>query len=488
MVSATTSSGSSSLVTAFGGGSGVDMVQLASDLAEARFLTQKTQLESRSELLDARISGASTLKNQLTQLASALGDRIRNGDLAPSAVVGNSAVAQASVLPGGVGAGSYTLEVNHLAAAQTLASKPFTAATDLAGEGQLTITFGNFNGTSTLTPDGARSPLNIAVSATDTLADVATRIRASGTGLNAYVAQTATGARLVVKGADGASNGFEISASGASASANNGGGTPVPGQIDYLAWGAATDSGQRTASARDADFVFDGLPMTSASNKVTGLPGALVLTLTGENPGAPTSISFADKSKQITAMMGDFVTALNEIASTVAELANPKSGDLGSDPGTRALKRALAGLTTQAVMPGAAEGEPSTLADLGLAVNRDGSFRLDTARLQTTLTSNLAAAGAMFTTGLHGVYSTIDNLSRSASTRGDPGSLGGSIDRYTSQKAQLTEKLSTIAEQQEKLREQLSKQFTWADRNVTTSQSTLSFIRNQVAMWTKADY
>lgn len=482
MVSATTSSGSSSLVAAFGGGSGVDMQKLASDLAEARFLTQKSQLESRGELLDARISGASTLRNQLTQLASALGDRIRNGDLAPAAVLGNSSVAQASVLPGGIGSGSYTLEVNHLAAAQTLASKPYAAGTDLVGEGQLTITFGNFNGTSTLTPDASRTPVNIDVTATDTLADVADKIRASGAGLNAYVAQTATGARLVVKGADGAASAFEISASGASAS----GGTPAPGQIDYLAWNAAADSGQRTATARDADFVFDGLPMTSASNKITGLPGALVLTLTGENPGAPTSITFADKSKQITAMMGDFVTALNEIAGTVAELANPKGGDLGSDPGTRALKRALAGLSTAVVMPGAAEGEPSTLADLGLAVNRDGSFRLDTARLQTTLTTNLAAAGAMFTTGLKGVYATIDNLARSASTRGDPGSLGGSIERYTSQKAQLTEKLSTIAEQQEKLREQLARQFTWADRNVATSQSTLSFIKNQVAMWTNA--
>ena len=168
------------------------------------------------------------------------------------------------------------------------------------------------------------------------------------------------------------------------------------------------------------------------------------------------------------------------------EWADPKTGDLGSDPGTRALKRALAGLSTQTVMPTAAEGEPSTLADLGLAVNRDGTFRLDSARLQKSLTTNLAAAGAMFTTGLHGVYSTLDGISRAATTRGDPGSLGGSIERYTSQKTALTSKLATIAEQQDKLREQLAKQFTWADRNVASSQSTLSFIQNQVAMWTRS--
>lgn len=475
-------SSTSSLLTALGGGSGVDMVKLAQDLAEARFMAQKGQLESRSDLLEARISAASTLKNQLSQLSSALGDRIRNGDLAPTATVANSGVAKATVLAGGTATGSYTLEVNNLAAAQTVASRAYGAATDLVGEGQLTITFGTIaNGP--ITPDGAHPAVTIDVSATDTLADVATKIRASGSGLNAYVAVTADGPKLVIKGADGAVNAFEITASGASAS----GGTPAPGNIDYLAWDYASDAGRRTATAIDADFLFDGVPMTSASNTVTGLPGALSLMLTGTNPNAPTVISFADKSSQITAVMGDFVTALNDIAASINELADPESGELGSDPGARALKRALAGLTTATVMPGAATGEPSTLADLGLAVNRDGTFRLDSARLQSTLTSNPTAAAAMFTTGLFGVYSTIDTLSRAASTRSDPSSLGGSIERYTSQIERLDERMAKVAEQQDRLREQLTREFTWADRTVSASQSTLSFIKNQIAAWNAQD-
>ena len=472
-----TTSSTSSIVGALGGGSGVDMVKLAADLAEARFMPQKDQLTARSEALEAKISAASTLRNQLTQLSSALGDRIRNGDLAPSATIGNAAVAQVSVLPGGTGEGTYSLEVNHLAAAQTLAGHTYAASTALVGEGQLTIRFGTIDGT--FSEDPAHAPAVIDVTATDTLADVATKIRASGAGLNAYVAQTATGSRLVVKGADGAENAFVIEASGASAS----GGTPAPGNIDYLAWSPASDAGRRTASARDAEFLFDGVPMTSSSNKVTGLPGALSLTLTGTNTGAPTSIGFAGKGSQITAVMGDLVNALNDIAASMRELADPKTGDLGSDPGARALKRSLAGLSTQVIMPGAAEGAPSTLADLGLAVNRDGTFRLDTARLQATLASDLPAAGAMFTTGLFGVYSTIDSLSRSVSTRGDPGSLGGSIERYTSQQQRLDEKLAKITEQQDRLRDQLTKEFTWADRAVSSSQSTLSFIKAQIAMW-----
>lgn len=394
----------------------------------------------------------------------------------------NSSVAQAAVLPGGTGEGSYTLEVSHLAAAQTLASNAYGAATDLVGEGQLTIRFGSID-SGPLVADPDHAALSIDVTATDTLADVATKIRSSGAGLNAYVAQTVSGAKLVIKGVDGAENAFEIEATGVSAS----GGTPAAGQIDYLAWTYATDAGRRAATARDAEFALDGVPMTSPSNKVTNLPGALVLTLTGENQGAPTTISFADKSKQITSMMGDFVTALNEIAASMTDFANPKSGDLGSDAGARALKRALSSLTTKVVMPGAAAGAPSTLGDLGLAVNRDGTFRLDAPRLQATLTSNLAAAGAMFTTGLHGVYSTVDAIARSVSTRGDPGTLGGSIERYTSQRALLTDRLGKIAEQQDRLREQLTKEFTWADRTVTSSQSTLSFLKNQIAAWNSSN-
>lgn len=477
-----TSSSTSSLLTALGGGSGVDMVKLAQDLAEARFMAQKGQLESRSDLLEAKISAASTLKNQLSQLSSALGDRIRNGDLAPTASVANASVARASVLAGGTAQGSYTLEVSHLAAAQTVASRSYGGAGDLVGEGQLTITFGTIAG-GPISPDPAKPAVNISVSATDTLADVATKIRASGSGLNAYVAQTATGAKLVVKGADGAANAFEISASGPSAS----GGTPAAGNIDYLAWDVASDAGRRTASARDAEFLFDGVPMTSGSNTVTGLPGGLSLTLTGTNAGAPTTISFAEKSSQISAVMGDFVSALNDIAASLRELADPKTGDLGSDPGARALKRALAGLSTAVVMPGAAADEPSTLADLGLAVNRDGTFRLDGARLQATLASKPAAAAAMFTTGLFGVYATLDSLSRAASTRSDPSSLGGSIERYTSQVERLDERLGKIAEQQDRLREQLTREFTWADRSVSSSQSTLSFIKNQIEAWNARD-
>ena len=476
------SSTTSSIISALGGGSGVDMTALATDLAEARFLPQIGQLENRSEALEAKISAASTLKNQLSQLASALGDRIRNGDLAPTASVANSSVAQASVLTGSSAQGSYLLEVTQLAASQTLASNSYGATTDLVGEGQLTISFGTISG-ATFTEDTESTAAIIDVADTDTLADVAGKIRNSGSGLTAYVANTATGAKLVVKGEDGAQKAFVIEASGASAS----GGTPAAGNIDFLSWDPSVDAGHRTASAADALFEFDGVEMTSASNKLSDLPGGLVLSLTGTNAGAPTVISFEEKSSQITAMMGDFVAAMNDIAGALAELAAPQGGDLGNDPGARALKRALANLSTDTIMPNAGAGEPSTLADLGLARTREGAFRLDSARLQTALSNNLPAASAMFTTGLFGVFATIDNMAREMGSATDPGTLGGSISRYTDQLERVDDRLLDIAEQQDELRERMVKQFAAVDRRVASSQSTLNFLQNQIAIWNNSD-
>ncbi|MEY4237919.1 MAG: hypothetical protein RL339_520, partial [Pseudomonadota bacterium] len=58
-----TTSATSSIVTALGGGSGIDMVALATNLAQAQFEGRLSRIDSRSELLDRQISTASTLKN-----------------------------------------------------------------------------------------------------------------------------------------------------------------------------------------------------------------------------------------------------------------------------------------------------------------------------------------------------------------------------------------------------------------------------------------
>ena len=223
--------------------------------------------------------------------------------------------------------------------------------------------------------------------------------------------------------------------------------------------------------------------MRSASNTVTGLPEGLTFDLKATNVGAPTSISFNQDNSAIGTVMQDFVAALNDLATMLGEEAAAFGGTLANDSGARALKRGLAGLAGAIVMPGADPGEPRTLADLGLKTTREGRFELDTERLNETLPANPEATAAMFTAGPFGVFATIDRLARANTLRTNPGTLGGSVLRYEAQVERNDEKLEKIAEQQENMRQRLTRDLIAAETRISSSQSTLSFLQQQIDAW-----
>jgi flagellar hook-associated protein 2 len=469
-------SATSSLVTALGAGSGVDMGALAANLAVAQFAGKVDRLTVKSDTLDKQISTASSLKSMLSTLSSSLGDRVRIGDLSPQPVIANGAVASGTLSGTARPSGTYTLEVTQLAKSQTLSSGAFAAGTSTVGSGTLTIRFGTV-GTGTFAADAAHAAVDIPIPPGATLADVAIAINQANAGVTAYVANTSEGAKLVFKGQEGAANGFVIET------------TEAPGDpgLAALAWepssGAPT---QLLAVSSDAAFKIDGLTMTSKTNKVEDAVPGVNLNLTATNIGVPTKITFADTSSAITATMQDLVSVLNEIAGALNTATNAQTGELARDSGARALKSSLAALGTTVVMPNVPEGTPRTLGDLGIKVQRDGTFALDTTRLAATLKDNPQAAGAMFTNGLYGVYATVDGIVRKATAASDPGSLAGSITRYTSQKTTVTKDQATIAEKQEALRAQLTTRFAAADTRIGNSQSTLTFLKNQIAAWNKS--
>ncbi len=470
-------SSTTSIVSALGAGSGVDMAALARNLADAQYQTRIEQLGMKSEALDAKISAASTLKNQVLQLSGALGERVRNGDLAPSPII--SAPSVASVARSGTSepAGNYTLEVFELASAQTLTGPAVADASAVVGSGTLTLRFGEV-APGSFTPDAGRAPVTIDIASGATLADVAASINASDAGVSAYVATSVNGAQLVIKGAEGAANGFVLEA------------TETPGEegLAALTWEpVGGDTSRLLAQSGDARFELDGIEMTSPTNKAGEVAPGISLTLAATNIGNPARIGFSDPSDAISSVMSDLTSALNEIVADLSAAMDPQTGDLARDDGARTLRRSLSQLGSTVIMPNAAVGAPATLAELGLAINRDGSFSFDDTTLKAAMARDPEAVAAMFTNGLYGVYSTIDKISRNAATAGNPGSLAGSVSRYSSQQARISEENAKIAEKQEVLRARLTKQFVAADTRIGMSQSTLSFLEAQVALWNKND-
>ena len=470
-----TTSATSQLVTALGGGTGIDMAALAETLAAAQFAAKTDRLSNQSDKLDKEISSASSIKAALVNLSSSLGERVRTGDLSPQPTVANGSVASGSLSGTARPKGTFSLEVTALASAQTLTSPPLAASTTTVGSGTLTLRFGN-TAANSFTEDTTHAPVTITIAPGATLASVAASINGAGAGVSAYVAQTTAGAQLVLKGQSGAKNGFVLEATET---------VGDPG-LANLAWTAGGGAARLKGTSADAAYSIDGLPMSAASNTITDAIPGLNLSLTGTNTGFPTTVTFSDPASAISTAMQDFVSALNEVASSLKSAVDPLTGDLSQDPAARSLQRALAQFGSTVIMPNATGNEPKTLAEIGLATQRDGTFKLDTARLTSALKADPNGVSAMFTNGLYGVYASFDSLARNATSTTNPGSLGGSITRYTKLKSKIGEQKSSLAAKQEAMRSQLVSRFGKLNANVGTSKSTLSYLQNQITSWTNS--
>ncbi|MEJ2456812.1 MAG: flagellar filament capping protein FliD [Novosphingobium sp.] len=478
MADTTTTSASSSLkttsiATLLGAGSGIDMAALANNLATAQFEYRNSMLNNKQDTLNTKISTASSIKAQLLNLDTSLGTLVRSGSLAPTPSVANSSVASATLSGTSQPKGTYSLEVSQLAKGQQLASTAYASSASTTGSGTLTFRFGNVSG-STFVPDSTRSTVDVTIASGATLADVASAINASGAGITAYVANTASGSQLVMKGAEGAANGFQIETTE----------DPADPGLSSLAWTPSSGSGTLLATAQDATYSIDNLQYSSASNTITDPVPGVKLQLTGTNVGSPTTISFSDPSDSITSSMRDLTDALNEVMSSL-NTATGRGGDLVTDPGARTLKRSMMQLAGTIIMPNAT-GAAKTLADLGLSTQRDGTFALDTKRLSATLKADPEGVAAMFTNGLYGVYGTIDKIYRSATSTTNTGSLAGSITKYNKQLTQVADDRTKVAERQEALRARLSSQFTASESRIAGFKATQSMLANQIAAWNKS--
>jgi len=468
------------ILTAMGGGGGLnlDTTNLATELASAEYASQTSALTTQLSTVAVKISQASQLKSDLLSLSSSLGTLVEGTNLLPQPTVTNSNVASATLPSGSAGStSSYTLEVTQLAAAQVVSSANLPTATAMKG-GTLTFNFGTVSN-GALCASGTSKSITLADGAS--MAQVATAINGAGMGVTAYVATNSNGQQLVIKGSEGAANGFSITSSDdASATAAN-------TSLSALAYDPASSGNQTTlvTSSSDAAYKLDGISRTSASNTIAYAAPGLALKLTGTNSGSPTTITYSDPSSSITSTMNNLVSALNSIITEVNTDTDASSGNLFNDSGAKATKRAFSALPNAIIMPNAASGEPQTLADLGVTLAKDGSLTLDTTKLSAALAANPGAVASMFTSGVNGIYSTMFNTVNALTTSTDSGSLAGSITQYTDLQTRLTSKQSDIATLQAQLRARLVTQYAAANSTVANYNSTQSYLTNQIAQWNK---
>lgn len=252
------------------------------------------------------------------------------------------------------------------------------ASTAPVGRGDLTLT--TPNGTATITVGAGN----------DNLDGLAAAINAASLGVTARVTTDGYGSYLVVDDGNGGAPSFSLApADGAQAGLNR------------FAYGSAPAAMTRAQTAEDAIIRMDGIDLTRPTNAVDDVVDGVTLNLVSAQPGVPVTLGATRPTAAIRQAVTDFVDAYNELkksldTATTANSSDEKSGALYGNSSVREMQRQLSRLTSTVLS--SAKG-PKTLAEIGVATNRDGSLSLDTSRLATTLTAYPDAVEAMFNPG-----------------------------------------------------------------------------------------
>jgi flagellar hook-associated protein 2 len=439
MSSAISSTGSSSssapnasaLITSTGIGSGLDINAIVTSLTTAYGAAQTTQLTNQQNSLDAQVSAYGTFTSALDKLKSTLSALEVPSQLAGfAATVADQTIASATTTSDAV-AGTYSLQVNNLASSATLTSAPVATSATAIGTGTLTIAVG---GAST----------SVSIDSTDnTLAGIASAINSApdNPGVTASIITASDGARLVLAGtATGAAHSITVTQSGGD------------GGLSALVYdpGNGVTHLTQTQQAEDASFLINGFAATSASNQVTSAITGVTLNLLQASAAAtPTTLTISPDTSGAQTSIGNFVSALNGLVSSIQSLtgydaSTQTAGPLNGNATLEAFQNQLENVLNRVVSGGT--GGVKSLTDLGITANPDGSYSTDSTTLGNALAGNLSSVENLLG-GANGIATQLDNL-----VAGYTGT-GGLLDNINQG---LQSSLSSVAKQQAALTAQLA--------------------------------
>lgn len=431
-ISSTGSSSNSSLITSTGIGSGLDISAIVSSLTSAYGAAQTNELSAEQTSLNAQVSAFGTFSSALSTLQATLSSLETPSTLAGyAATVADKTIASATT-SSDAAPGQYSLEVQNLATAATLTSAPVASGNTTIGTGTLTLAVGNAS--TSITID----------SSNDTLSGIASAINAApnNPGVTASVITTTAGARLVLTGtATGAANAITVTQSGGD------------GGLSSLVYDPAngTTSLTDTQDAKDANFLINGYPATSASNVVSGAITGVTLSLLGTSAaGTPTTITVSPDTSAASTSIGTFVTAVNGVLSAIQSLtgydaSTQTAGPLNGNATLESFQNQLENIL-DTVKTGNTQGVAS-LADLGVTADANtGQLDTNSTTLGNALSSSLTAVGNLLG-GTQGIATQIDTLITQYS---GPGGLLASINQG------LQSSLSNVSQQQTALQAELA--------------------------------
>ncbi len=470
------------LLSSLNSGSGVDTSSLVTSLVNAQFADKVAALKAKSDALTAKISDAATLKGQISDFAGALESLVKGGTLVSQPASSNTGVLNVTPLVGAKLNGlSGSITVSQLASAQTAVSTTALASRNAAvGTGQITLTLGtatyNADGSMASFTAGSGTPATITIdSSNNSLTELAASINKAAIGVTASVVTDVDGsAYLSLKGATGAAQAFTPTAT-----------TDDDGTLS--AFNVGPGAGMKIAGpVQNAKLTLDGVAVERTGNSITDLVQGLQIDLAGTST-TPVTLSSTTPTTALNNAANDFVDTYNQVFAALQAQVDPITGDLRADPAAQSLYSMMRGLTTRSLISNPAPGAPSTLADLGITTNRDGSLSVDATKLTNAITSNPAGVEAIFayaTIGSDGLNAAMQSIKSSAIST--VYGLGASAVTYTNAQSDIATQQDDLTAKQQQMSDRLTQQFAAMNAKVAAYKSTQAYMTQQIAMWTKS--
>ncbi|HZG22884.1 MAG TPA: flagellar filament capping protein FliD [Herbaspirillum sp.] len=315
------------------------------------------------------------------------------------------------------------------------------------------------------------------------LTQVMTAINGASAGVTASITNDGTNSRLV------------LTPNGANATAA----VSLTGDGDYS---GLTSSGMgQLLKAQDATLSIDGVTVTSPSNKVENVISGVTLNLSKVTTSADNfTLNISNDTTGLTSAANTFVSAYNTLAKAIASMtAQTPSTTLGeaNNSAPLASESSVQTIMTQlrSTLFSSVDGGNgiSTLSDIGIAFQKDGTLALDATKLSTAATNNFAGIANLFagtdpdptntTSSKNGIVTKLttlmtnllsDNGIIATKTNGLQASLKINQDRQTAVQTRLSN-----------LKDAYTNQFNQLNLTLSSMQSTQSYLTQQLASLAK---
>lgn len=221
-----------------------------------------------------------------------------------------------------------------------------------------------------------------------------------------------------------------------------------------------TDANILTArnQGTDAKFQLNGINVEQASNTVNNIIPGLTFNIVGET-SAPTTLTLASDSSQLSGDLQTFVTNYNALATAVHAQTGTSGGALVGDPMIQQLQQTMQHLISHFSN---STGNIQSLSDLGITFGGiDGTLTFDptvvSGMSSSQLTNALKYVGST-TTGLGGFSQNFDQFSNSVT-----GLIQTEITSATTADANLQKQIQNTTDQINAMQRNLAKQIEASD-------------------------